>query len=398
MKQISDTQISQWRKDTPGAEKAIHLNNAGAALMPVQVTDAMIQYLQLESELGGYEAAAAAAKNIEAFYTTTARIISTNQKQIAWMSSATEAYNKALSAIPFAEGDVILTSQDDYVSNQIAFLQLSRQKGIRVVHIPDLETGGIDLQAFEEQMRKYQPKLVAITHIPTNSGLIQDAVTIGQICQNFDCWYLLDACQSFGQLPLNVKAIGCDFLSATFRKFLRGPRGAGFLYCSERVLTEGLEPLFPDLHGATWTAVDEYHCRADARKFEQWEKPYALLMGSTAAMNYALEIGIEQIRDRVQYLANLIRQSLAEVPGLINLDRGENLGGICSFTLREKEGLWVKKQLDAKGIHSSLQLKEGALIDFSRKKTDWAIRLSPHYYNTEEEIGAAVEIINICCQ
>lgn len=387
MNPISNNQIRQWREETPGAERNIHFNNAGAALMPKQVLDTMIAHLQLETQSGGYEAAAAVAQKVRAFYQSVAASIGATPEQIAYMSSATEAYNKALSSIPLKSGDVIITSEDDYVSNQIAFLQLAKQKGIKLLRVPDLESGGIDLQALEALMKQHAPRLTAITHIPTNSGLIQDAEAIGKLCRQYDSWYLLDACQSFGQLPLDVEKIQCDFLSATFRKFMRGPRGAGFLYVSQRVLEAKLEPAFPDLHGANWVAADEYVCRGDAQKFEQWEKPYALLLGSAAAVDYAMTIGMELIRDRVQELSQLIRDELAAFPQIINLDKGRHLGGICSFTISGVDGKWLKQQLDENGVHSSLQFRQGALIDFERKKAEWAIRLSPHYYNTVEEIA-----------
>lgn len=394
---MSDQQVAQWRRDTPGVAHGIHLNNAGAALMPASVLAAMTEHLLLESRIGGYEAAAAEAAKIEAFYDHTARCIGAQARQIAFMSSATEAYNKALSAIPFSAGDVILCSQDDYVSNQIAFLQLSRRQSVSLIRIPDLPEGGVDLEALEGLLRDHRPRLVAITHMPTNSGLIQDAEAIGRLCRKYDSWYLLDACQTFGQLPLDVAALHCDFLSATFRKFMRGPRGAGFLYTSDRVLEAGLEPLFPDLHGATWTAADAYQCRGDAQKFEQWEKPYALVLGSVAAVEYALEVGLEQIRQRVQHLSQLLRDQLSGLPGVINLDRGSQLGGICSFTLPGTDGHTLKQYLDSHHIHSSLQLRNGALLDFDRKQAAWAIRLSPHYYNTTAEIEATVDLFSAYC-
>lgn len=391
MTPITDEAIAQWRSDTPGAERAIHLNNAGAALMPVSVLQAMTEHLSLEGQIGGYEAAAEAAVGIRNFYEVTARCIGAQARQIAFMSSATEGYNKALSAIPFHSGDVILCTQDDYVSNQIAFIQLSRQRSVRLIRIPDLPGGGTDLDALEQLLRVHRPKLVAVTHMPTNSGLIQDAAAVGQLCRQYDSWYLLDACQTFGQLPLDVAALHCDFLSATFRKFMRGPRGAGFLYTSDRVLEAGLEPLFPDLHGATWTGPDEYVCRNDAQRFEQWEKPYALVLGSAAAVAYADTIGLERIQQRIQSLAATLRTQLSALPGIHNLDRGAQLGGICSFTLPHAEGQWLKQQLDQQNIHSSLQLRDGALLDFQRKNTAWAIRLSPHYYNTFHEIQTTTE-------
>lgn len=389
---LDPNRIQELRKETPGVAHYIHLNNAGAALMPQQVLTAITDHLELEARIGGYEAAAAQMRPLARFHMVLADFLNTRSRNIAFAGSATDAYNKALSSIPFEEGDVLLTTQDDYVSNHIAFIQLRRLKKIELVVAPvDPSLGGVDLTAMEQLIKKHQPKLVAVTHIPTNSGLIQDVEAIGKMCRENNIWYLVDACQSAGQLPLDIKKIGCDFLSATFRKFLRGPRGAGFLYVSDRALEAGLEPLFLDLHSAHWTAEREYEAVHSAKRFELWERPHALILGGKSAVELAIDIGMEAIQERVQQLAHYTRERLGELPNVRVLDQGPELGGIVTFHVPDKDPKTLKKQLQEQKINCSIVMHNSALYDFNRKGVAWALRVSPHYYNLEGEVEELVE-------
>jgi len=385
---------SEHRADTPGCAHRIHLNNAGAALPPRPVLQAMQDYLALESEIGGYEAADFKAGAIDQFYMAVAQMLGARARNIAFAGSATDAYARALSAVPFQPGDVILTTENDYVSNQIAFLSLQQKRGLRIVRAADAPEGGVDLGDMERLVRTHRPALVAVTHVPTNSGLIQPAEAIGWLCRENGIWYLVDACQSAGQMPLNVEQIGCDFLAATFRKFLRGPRGAGFLFVSDRALDAGLEMLLPDMRGAQWTAADTYVPVADARRFEYWEMAPALMLGARAAVEYALETGLEAIRESVGQLADKTRSMLPALSGVQVLDRGANLSGIVTAWSPAWEPQRLMAHLSAHRINCRISAIGSARIDFGRKNVPWALRISPHYYNTEEEIDILIEVLS----
>lgn len=388
---ITSSQLIELRRDTPGVQGRIHLNNAGAALPPRPVLQAVQQHLALEAQIGGYEAATAARGEIAGYYQAVGRLLNAPAANIAFAFSATEAYNKALSSIPFQAGDTIVATEDDYVSNQIAFLQLQKRLGVRLLRTASLPEGGFDPDSLEQLIRQHHPKLVAVTHIPTNSGLVQNVRAAGQLCRQYGCLYLLDACQSAGQLPLDVAEFHCDFLSATFRKFLRGPRGAGLLYVSPRALEQGLAPLFLDLHSAEWAEADDYRPLGNAQRFETWERSYALLLGSKAATEYALETGLDNIRERCFRLAALLREQLRQLPGVKVLDHGPILCSITTFHIDGWKPLQLKTALEKRGVNCSVSGRNAALIDFSHKGVNWALRLSPHYYNTEEEVNIAVE-------
>ncbi|MCK2218519.1 aminotransferase class V-fold PLP-dependent enzyme [Actinomadura sp. ATCC 31491] len=385
--------VAALRADTPGADAVVHFNNAGCGLLAEPVLTALVEHVRLEAAMGGYEAAALRAEQVGAFYTEVAALIGCAPRNIAFAGSATHAFSTALSAIPFEAGDVILTTRNDFISNQIAFLSLRKRFGVRVVHAPDAPEGGVDVAAMGALMREHRPRLVAATHIPTNSGLVQPVAAIGRLCRELDLLYLVDACQSAGQYPIDVTEIGCDLLTATCRKFLRGPRGSGFLYVSDRVLRAGYEPLFIDMHGARWTEPDRYRPVDTAARFEEWEFPYATVLGCAAAVRYARRVGMDAVARRTPALAAVLRGRLAELPGVRVLDHGRQLGALVTFAVEGWEPEPFKAALDARRINSALSFRHFAQFDFGDKDVDWCLRLSPHYYNTEQEVDQVVAAV-----
>jgi selenocysteine lyase/cysteine desulfurase len=385
--------VAALRAQTPGCSEVIHFNNAGCGLIPAPVLREVVEHLELEARIGGYEAAARKAEAVAGFYTATGAVINAAPRNIAFASSATHAFATGLSAIPFEPGDVILTTRNDFISNQIAFLSLRKRFGVRIVHAPDAPEGGVDVAAMAALMREHRPRLVAATHIPTNSGLVQPVAEIGRHCRELDLLYLVDACQSVGQIPVDVEAIGCDLLTATCRKYLRGPRGSGFLYVSDRVLVAGYEPLFIDMYGSRWVAPDLYQPLDTAKRFEDWEFPYATLLGCAAAARYAEGVGIEAGSVRALALAAELRSLLRTIRGIRVLEHGAALGALVTFTIQGWQPQPFKAAMDARGINSALSFREFAVFDFGDKGVDWCLRLSPHYYNTEEEVAAVAAAV-----
>jgi selenocysteine lyase/cysteine desulfurase len=386
-------EVAQWRADTPGCARRIHLNNAGASLTPRPVHAAVTAHLALEDELGGYEAAEARVQEMRQVYDALARLVGAGPGNIALTQNSTAAFAQALTAFDLAPGDIVLTSRADYASNQIMYLSLARRAGIEVLRAPDAPDGGIDAEAVRRLIARRRPALVALTWVPTNSGLVQPVEAVGQVCREADVPYLLDACQAVGQMPVNVAKLGCDYLAATARKFLRGPRGLGCLFVSDRTLAAGAYPLLVDMHGATWTEADSFELTPDARRFESWELPHAIALGLGAAVHYALEVGVETARDRARSLASLAREQLAALPGVRVLDRGPELCAIVTAHCTGRSAEALKLALRARGINVSSPSREDAVIDMDAKGADSALRISPHYYNTEEEVGWAVEAL-----
>jgi len=385
--------IAELRADTPGCAERIHLNNAGASLMPKPVIAAIQGHLDLESLVGGYEAEAEVKNAIAEAYEHVAELMHTSPANIAFTEHATAAFVAALSAIRFERGDVIVTTRHDYVSNQIQYLALADRFGVEVLRAPNAPEGGVDLGAMEGLIHRKRPRLVSVTHIPTNSGLVQDVAAIGAMCRARDITYMVDACQSVGQLPLSVEEIGCDFLSATSRKYLRGPRGAGFLYVSDRALDLGLEPMFPDLRGADWIAPDLYQPAPDAKRFETWEFAWGLILATGVAARYALDLGLESIRDRAWGLASQLRVALAALDGVEVLDHGAQLSATVTASVRGWSPPDLVKELRRRKINTSGQARIDAVIDYDQKNVDGALRVSPHYFNTPDELETLVSAL-----
>jgi selenocysteine lyase/cysteine desulfurase len=385
--------IARWRDDTPGVARRIHLNNAGASPMPISVLRAITSHLEREAYEGGYESADDAAPAIEAGYVAIAGLINAAARNIAVVENATVGFFQALSAFDFRSGDVIVTTRNDYISNQLAYLSLARRQGVIVRRAEDLASGGVDPDSVRALLREPRVRLLAVTWVPTNSGLIQPVEALGRIAEEAGVPYLIDACQAVGQLPIDVAQLRCDFLSATARKFLRGPRGIGFLYVSDRALTSGLFPLYIDMRGGHWLSADSFALEVDARRFENWEFPYALVLGLGEAARYALEVGIERGGSRARMLAAALRSQLMALPGCRVLDRGKECAAIVTVELSGLRGPDMARRLRERGINTSASLREYAVIDMEEKRVSSALRISPHYFNTEAELTSVVEAL-----
>ena len=323
-----------------------HRNSAGAALMPEPVLSTMVGHLEREAMIGGYEAAAEAHDRVEHTYDAIARLLNCAPDEVAVVENATRAWDMAFYAFRFEPGDRILSSAAEYASNYIAFLQVAARTGARVEVVANDASGQVSVEALEGMIDEWV-KLISLTHVPTNGGLVNPAAAVGEVARRHDIPFLLDACQSAGQLPLDVEDIGCDILSATGRKFLRGPRGTGFLYVL-RSLIERLEPPLLDLHAAEWITRDEYRIRGDARRFENWETNYAGKIGLGVAVDYALE-GVD--------------------------------------------GVEVQRRLRSESINVSFSPQRYTRIDMEDRGLAEIVRASVHYYNTEAELDRACELL-----
>jgi selenocysteine lyase/cysteine desulfurase len=391
---VPEAELRRWRADTPAAEAGrIHLNNAGASLMPKPVLAAITQHLELEAKAGGYEAADAARFDIDDTYAAVARLVNTEPRNIAIVENATVAFFQALSAFDFRAGDVLLTTRNDYISNQLAYISLARRLGVRVVRAEDAQEGGVDPDSVRSLIREHRPKLVAVTWVPTNSGLVQPVEEVGAICAAEGAPYLIDACQAVGQLPIDVQQLQCDFLSATARKFLRGPRGMGFLYVSERMLESGAYPLLVDMQGARWLEANEFELVPTARRFENWEFAYALLFGLGEAARYATAIGVERIAAITSDIASYTRDRLTKLDGVRVLDRGRQRCAIVTAEIAGHNARDIMLRLREEAINTNATLREYAVLDMDDKRAASALRISPHYFNTRREIDILISAL-----
>jgi cysteine desulfurase / selenocysteine lyase len=384
--------VDRARADTPGCELVIHLNHAGTSLPPRPVLDAQVEWLQAEALTGGYELAADRDAELQASYDEVAALIGAQRDEIALVENATFAWHQAFWSLPLRAGDRILTCTVEYASSYLSYLQAERRRGVSVEVIPDDADGQLSLPALADLLDDGRAPvgLVAVTHVPTNGGLVNPVAGVGALCREAGVPFLLDACQSVGQMPVDVDAIGCDLLAATGRKFLRAPRGTGFLYARRSLLDrldrDGAEPAFLDLLGADWVAPADYVLRPDARRFENWESNLAAVAGLRAAVAYARSWGLDAIADRVGYMAEALRGRLAEVPGVRVHDLGRHRGGIVTFTVDAVAADEVQARLRSQGINVSVSGPSSTRLDAVRRRLPPLVRASVHYITTDAEL------------
>ena len=386
--------VERARRDTPGVAKVAHLNNAGAALPPAAVTEAVIAHLRLEAEIGGYEAADTARDQVEAAYAGIARLIGCRPDEVAVVENATRGWDMAFYSLPFKPGDRILTARAEYASNVIAFLQVARRTGAVVEVVENDEHGQFSVADLKHRLERGpgEVKLIAMTHVPTQGGLVNPAEQAGAVAREAGVPFLLDACQSVGQLPVDVQRIGCDMLSATGRKYLRAPRGTGFLYVRREIL-DTMEPPFLDLHAATWTGPGTYQIRGDARRFENWETNYAGKIGLGAAVEYTASWGLGAIEARVTALAEGLRERLTDINGVKVHDQGLRRCGIVTFTVDGVPARDVQRHLSSQGVNTSVSVAEEGRFDLLHRGLPDLVRASVHYYNTDTELDRLTDAL-----
>ncbi|MEC3979415.1 aminotransferase class V-fold PLP-dependent enzyme [Amycolatopsis sp. H20-H5] len=388
MTSIQEADVQRARADTPGCSEVVHFNNAGSSLPPARVTETVIEHLRAESVKGGYEAAADVAERLDGVYVSLARLLNAQAEDIAITDSATRSWQSIFYALGFGAGDRILTCRSEYASNAIAYLQVARRTGATVEVVDDDESGQLDVADLRRRLDG-RVKLIAVTHVPTQGGLVNPAEEIGEVAAAAGIPFLLDACQSAGQLDLDVQRIRCDALSVTGRKYLRGPRGTGFHYVRPE-LRDSLEPAMLDLHSAQWVSPTEYELNPTAKRFESWERDFAAMLGLGVAVDYALDWGLSAIDERVSALAATLRTRLGELSGVRVHDQGARRCGIVTFSVASTPAAEVKTRLSEARINTSVSSRSSAQYDFTARELPDMIRASVHYFNTEDEVDLLV--------
>lgn len=377
------------------AERIIHLNNAGSSLPPDVVVNTIKDYLTWESHIGGYEAAALAKDQIAGVYDSLGRLVGAKSHEIAFVDSATRAWNAILYAFPLSPGDIILTSISEFGSNVVSLAQIAARSGVQVKVIKNDEYGRVSLSDLEQKLTD-KVRLVVITHVPAQRGIVNPVVEIGEILRNYGVFYLVDACQSVGQMEVNVNQIGCDAMTATGRKWLRGPRGTGFFFLRENWIQQ-IEPATVDLAVADLAKPQfmlentELIIREDIKRFEMWERSFALMLGLGAAADHAVGQGLSKIHDSVKGLAIMIRQEISRGHDFIVGEPINSECGIVTIASQKFDVSKIKAELFAKGINTSVVNDYDGPLDFYNRGIKTALRVSPHYYNTVQEVEKFLE-------
>src|SRR5689334_15692562 len=381
--------ITALRAATPGCAERVHLNNAGAALLARPTLDAMTAHLERETYLGGYEAAADVHDDIATTYDRIARLVGGRSDEVALFDNSTHAWNAAFYSVPLSAGDRIVTGRSEYGSNVLAYLQMSQRTGAEVVVVDDDDSGQIDIAALADLVDE-RTKVIGLSWVPTASGLVNPAAEVGRIAREVDALFLLDATQVVGQFPIDVDAVACDMLTGTGRKFLRGPRGTGFLYAGPRAL-DRLDPFVAEIRSATWDGGRSFIWADGAQRFETWENSYVNIVGLGAATRQALDIGLSEIRTRSAELGARLRDGLAATDRVTVHDLGAERCAIVTAAVAGIDSAAVAEALAAQRINVSTTVPEHN--QFDTRDVHPLVRLSPHYYNTTDEIDQAIDAV-----
>ncbi len=391
---LSPIDVASLRAATPGTAHVAHLNNAGAALMSAATLAAVHAHLDLEATIGGYEAADQAAALRAATRTNAAALLGGSPDEVAIVANDTAAFGKAFWGFVLGGGlrggGRILVDRVAYGSHYFATRQSAALADVTVEVVPSDDDGTLDVDALRDRLGD-DVRLVSATHVPTHRGLVNPVAEVGAACRAAGVPFFLDACQSVGQLPVDVGTIGCDVLTATGRKWLRGPRGTGLLWV-RRGFLERLDPIGLDGAGSTW-AVDGPVLNADATRFEEFEQPVAAVIGLGVAIGETLALGIDAIAGRIGALAEGLRARLDAVPGVTVRDGGQERSGIVTFTVDGVDAADVRSRLSGAGVNVSTSGVAAAQLDLGGKDYDAVVRASPHVYNTTEELDRLLDVV-----
>ncbi|MEY9863201.1 cysteine desulfurase/selenocysteine lyase [Catenulispora sp. GAS73] len=374
--------------DTPGAAKQVFLNSAGSSLPPAPVLQEVIGHLRREAEIGGYEALDERAADLEAGYAVFAELLGCRPDQVAFTDSATRSWLAAFDAVPLAAGDRILVGELEYGGNAIPLLMRAQAVGASVELVPSDADGTFSAEALADLLDE-RVKLVSVVQVPTNGGAVADVRRISDAAHAAGALVLLDACQAVGQLAVDAEALDADILTGTGRKWLRAPRGTGFLVVRDRAKAV-LRPKLADLQGGTWTGPDTYTLRDDARVYELWENDTAARLGLIAAARYLLDLGPAAVEQEVMQRSEHLRTALAAIPGVTVHDLGARKSGLVTFGIAGLEATEVQAALARRDVAVSVSWRSSTYYDMARRGLTEVVRASPHYFVTEAQLDAAV--------
>ena len=379
----------QARAFTPGASNRMHFDNCGAALMPHTVIEAMQNHIDLEACVGGYVAQERVAEKLDSLYALLADAFGGDVSDYALMAGAAEAWARLFYSVPLSPGDKIITAYSEYCSNYLAIDQRVRREGAELVVIGRDAAGGLDIEALEAAIDD-RVKLIALTHVSSSSGEILPAKKVGEIARKHNVLYLLDACQSAGQVVIDFHDIGCNMATATSRKWLRGPRGVGFLFVDATARSR-LDPVMLSNNSGVWAGMDEINLRRDARIHESWERNIAAHMGLLVALQQYLALGKETVAERLSERARATRHAIYSLPQVEPACPPGADGAIISFNLQGWTATQLKSFLEERGIAVQVASVVHTRLDLADRGIESAVRVSPHAYTSDADIEGLIE-------
>ena len=353
--------------------------------MPRRAAEAMRKYAR-EAEEGAY-LGADWHKDIQRLRGVAGRLINAKREEIAFVKNTSEGIATVAGGIDWRAGDRIVTTGVEYPANVYPWMDVAKRFGVELVMVPE-ETGEdgarrVRLERILEEAQHPRTRLVALSHVEFASGQRHDLAAVGRVCREKGKLFCVDAIQSVGVLPVDVVGMGIDFLSADGHKWMLGPEGAGIFYCRKELL-EGIRPLivgWMNVINADDYGHYDFTLKPDAGRFECGTHNVAGLLGMKAAIELLAEVGIERVAERVRLLTERVIEGVRRKGYQVVSPRGQGeWSGIVSFVSSKHDHKEIWKRL-RKEERIEIAVREGRL------------RVSPHFYNTEEQVERLVEVL-----
>lgn len=382
------------RAETPGCSMVSHFNHSSCSLPPIQVTQTITEHLQREALYGPSEMGVAVTEEVQATRHAAAQLLNASADEIALTGSGSHGWGHAFSSLPpLRPGDRILVGRHEWGGNLSTMQRAAQRAGASVEVIPCRDDGCVSPEALEGMIDD-RVRLIALTWLPATNGLVNPAADIGRIARRAGIPYFVDAGQALGQIPVDVDVIGCDVLKGAGRKYLRGPRGTALLYVRRSFLSQ-LNPPYVDVLSAPWANASPVP-RDDARRFETAENSFALQLGLGAAIRYALNIGVDAIKDRIDRLAQDLRAQLSDIPDVHVHDGGGERSSIVAFTMKGLEPQDIRRSLLATDkINIAAIAAAYTPLDMAARGLNEVVRASVSYFTTQGEIDQLVKAVAV---
>ncbi len=367
--------------------KFINFNNAGSSFPSKNVNNSINKFLKYEEKYGGYYASEKFSEKLDTFYENLSILINCKKHQISFLPSTTYALNIFFNSLNFPNNKNIVIFENEYGSNFIYFKK--RELNLRVVKIKN--NGEI---CFKDLEKKIDSKtiFISVCHIASQCGEIIDIQKIGKIAKkiNPNIIFIVDACQSVGHIKLDVKKIQCDVLVGSGRKYLRGPRGTGFIFFKDTI-KKTLTPSILDMNN---TKIKNGKIDVDReRMFESFESSPALKYGLSKAIEEINQKGMETVESEIKKKSNIFRKRLECFNQIIFYENRRLLSGINTFNIKGFSAKKVYAYLLSKKILCSVSSRETSMMYFGKKNLTDLVRISIHHYNTMSEIDYLIKCL-----
>ena len=376
----------QIKLDFAVTRKTIYMNNGAIAPTPLSTIKAMTDFMLKCAEAGpdAPQTSEYVTSLLGELRTRVTHLINCDRDEVVLVQSTTEGLNIAANGVDWKHGDamVVRGGRHEHYANYLPWVSLSHRKGVQLRELAIDESGYFDLGDLEKLIKG--ARLITMSHALYNTGAIMPLEEVGRIAQQNNALFCVDAAQSAGTIPIDVKKMGCDFMAFPGFKWLCGPTGIGAFYCSKKA-SEVLSPQAIGSESATLSEKNVISYLDMPARFQAGFRNYPGAAGLEASLRYVLRIGLESVRKKNMKAAGILREVIGKIPDvrLYGPDDENKRTSVVTFTASTDSSILVKKLEQNNIIFASRDIGGG-------KK---AVRAAPHFFNSEEEAETAASYV-----